>query len=147
MCFDGRGTRTSRQQETACIQCNDPASLNEFCHIMNFHDMSPNVTMLNDKFLVIRKCHETSPITTICHQMSSNVTMLNETKWHLVTVGDVWWYSGIFHDNTMYFVMTCHYIPSNNIMTCHSPFERGESELSLNSLSVVMDFLCKHNEI
>ncbi len=43
-----------------------------FCHVMNFHDMSPNanVTMLNETFLVIKEYHETSPIIIISHQMS-----------------------------------------------------------------------------
>ena len=41
-----------------------------FFHVMNFHDMSANVTMLNETFLVIKnitKHHQSSLFVTKCH--------------------------------------------------------------------------------
>ncbi len=71
------------------IPCRDPSteeysefaltSLKGFCHVTNLYDVSPNVTMLNETFLMIKKYHETSPISIIYPQMSLNITMLNET--------------------------------------------------------------------
>ncbi len=107
--------------------------------LMNFHDMSLNITMLNETFLVIKKYHEISPIIIICHQMSSNDIICHHVKWNNVTFSDTWWCLRIFKyfswqnqrpwiskvfDKTMCFIMTFHDIWSI-MMTSHHLFGRG----------------------